>query len=428
MKNTNNKYIPQGGIYLISRIFKQFGLDSFINSCMPKRNPQARYQDSDLLLGLCYSIYSGGSYLEDLNRIRQQLLIPGEFELPSSDALTHRTKQLTVSDKKYVNRKTTTHFFNIPNRLNKVLLRLGVRLNPSWKKQPQIIDYDNTIISTRKGDSNFTYKNLYGYQPAAAFIGRNPIYIEGRNGNSNSQYKINETLKRLLELSQQVGIKAKALRIDGAAFQKKVFNLMRSYKDLTYYIRGKDACQIWHITSDGKIKKAKTSNQVALEYIDIPWYTPGEIDEEHECRLIIYRYKDTDQDQLDLFEGNYRYYCIYTNDYELESLEIIELYNKRGGEEQNFDRLKNDFNWAHPPFNNLSQNTVYLIFTAMAMVLYQWLLRTIGKHFTNLTLNTRIKRFIFIFVNVCVKPVYRGRRWILNIYTNKPYDRLLSGP
>jgi hypothetical protein len=240
-------------------------------------------------------------------------------------------------------------------------------------------------------------------------------------------YLMAQTLERGIDHLKGEGIKIGAIRIDGAGHQQEVFDLISQYHGMQYYIRGKYAISIWQTLYESKPAEKVTVGEKEAEYIDSEWYTPGGIDPENECRVIVYRYEEDNQ-QLDLFEGKYSYYVIYTNDWTLSASEVINLYNQRGRTEQNFDRLKNDFNWSHPPFGTLAMNTAYLIFTAMGCQLYHYLLKIISRVFHELDPEARIKRFIFLFVNVVAKWTYRGRRYILNIYSDKVYDRLLSGP
>ena len=60
-------------------------------------------------------------------------------------------------------------------------------------------------------------------------------------------------------------------------------------------------------------------------------------------------------EQLDLFDGEYTYRCILTNDWDMTDEEIIQHYNKRGTAEQVFDRQNNDFGWAHLPKSFMNQ-------------------------------------------------------------------------
>ena len=424
IKDTKKKYNPQGGIYFIRRIFQQNHIDKFIDECFPGRNKQSVYSDSDLVLGMCYNIFKGGTYFEDMNQVRKDHNVPGYIEFPSSDSVKYRIEQLAESTSIIKTKKSITHEFNINDKLNRILAKLTVRLNPDFKKHEQILDYDNTIITTVKGDSKLCYKEGYGYQPGVIFIGREPVYVEGRNGNSPSTYLMHETLNRGIKTLKAEGVKIGAIRIDGAAYQKNVFKVIRRLKGVRYYIRGKNAISIWNaIYQRDSVGKVLIGTRRA-EYIDHEWFTPEGVGHQNECRVIVYRY-DREDPQMDLFEGRYIYYVIYTNDRTLSPEEIINQYNQRGIAEQNFDRLKNDFNWSHPPFGNLAANTVYLIMTAMGCQLYHYLLRIISKVFHELDPDTRIKRFMLYFVNVVVKWSLHARSYILNVYSDRPYDKLI---
>ena len=62
-------------------------------------------------------------------------------------------------------------------------------------------------------------------------------------------------------------------------------------------------------------------------------------------RLVIQRERRMN-DNLDLWEGEYTYRCILTNDYTSTNREIVEFYNLRGGKERIFDDMNNGFGWA----------------------------------------------------------------------------------
>jgi len=67
--------------------------------------------------------------------------------------------------------------------------------------------------------------------------------------------------------------------------------------------------------------------------------------EDKAYRLVIQRERRLDGEQ-DLWEGEYTYRCILTNDYTSTNREIVEFYNLRGGKERIFDDMNNGFGWA----------------------------------------------------------------------------------
>ena len=74
---------------------------------------------------------------------------------------------------------------------------------------------------------------------------------------------------------------------------------------------------------------------------------------------------------LDLWEGEYTYRCILTNDYESSTREIVEFYNLRGGKERIFDDMNNGFGWDRLPKSFMAENTVFLLLTALIRNFYK---------------------------------------------------------
>lgn len=67
------------------------------------------------------------------------------------------------------------------------------------------------------------------------------------------------------------------------------------------------------------------------------------------CRMVIQRQRRMAGEELDLWEGEYTYCCIITNDYGSTDEEIVEFYNQRGAKERIFDDLDNGFGWNRLP-------------------------------------------------------------------------------
>ena len=75
-------------------------------------------------------------------------------------------------------------------------------------------------------------------------------------------------------------------------------------------------------------------------------------------RLVIQRQRRVDGN-LDLWEGEYTYRCILTNDYTSTNREVVEFYNLRGGKERIFDDMNNGFGLARLPKSFMAENTDY---------------------------------------------------------------------
>ncbi len=355
-----------------------------------------------------------------MNWVKKQLEHPDYLPLPSSDTIHYRIKQLFSEDEHIVSHRGIVHRFNINTPLNKALAALAVRLNPTWRTRGQVLDYDNTIIKTEKPDSSFTYKKYKGYTPGVLFVNGLPLYVEGRGGNSNSKYLMADTLERGINILDNQGIKTKAIRIDGAAYQENVFHWLYSRPELIYYVRAnKEAIHNLDPDRWEPIMVGDTPAQAQIIHSSPPGL------EDHACRKVVYRMINPSEQQ-DLYYGGYTYQFLLTNDIEHSAEYIINFYNQRGNCERAFDILKHDFNWNQLPFASMDQNTVYLIFTAMANLIFDWFKKLLAHRFPTVDITQRVKRFNLYFVNIPGKWIRTARQTKLKIYSTLPYDQLLK--
>ena len=81
-----------------------------------------------------------------MNQVRNDYNVPGYIEFPSSDCVKYRIGQLAESNREIINNQRINHQFNINDKLNSILVKLAVKLNPDFKTHEQTLDYDNTII------------------------------------------------------------------------------------------------------------------------------------------------------------------------------------------------------------------------------------------------------------------------------------------
>ena len=140
-------------------------------------------------------------------------------------------------------------------------------------------------------------------------------------------------------------------------------------------------------------------------------------------RLVIQRQRRIDGD-LDIWEGEYTYRCILTNDYKSSARDIVD-YNLRGGKERIFDDMNNDFGWNRRlPKSFMAQNTVFLLLTALIHNFYKTIMSRLDTKAFGLKKTSRIKAFVFRFISVPAKWIMTARQYVLNIYTeNRAYAK-----
>jgi len=402
---SNRKINPFGGINFVISAVKKKKIDKLIDQQLGKRPKQAKYSYSDIVLSWIYSNLCGAERLEDIQHIKTLFNIPG-LKIPSSDRISQIFRSLVTKTEIFEGKKDIKHQFNIHKPLNDLMLDIILRLNLLKKDQNYLLDYDNTVIECEKYDSMHTYIQCKGYQPGTCFINKIPVYIENRNGNSPAKYKMPETLARCFELLKTKGIKINKFRSDAAAYQKNVLELLSKNSGIEYFIRIQTSKRFEERASFIYQWEKIPNLEIEIGCKQFPVFGKKR-------RVVVTRKKNN--------KGEYVYYGIVTNNETMTNKEVFSFYNQRGAIERNFDDLKNNFNWSRLPFSFLNENTVFLIISAIAYIIYQYIIRKFTKKVKFVKKTFRLKNFIFHFMTV-------GSEWIndtkLKLYTEKNYQIL----
>jgi hypothetical protein len=414
---------PFAGVFFANEEFNKSGLSELIDRQLGSRNSTKGYTYSILLRNLFNLYYCGGDCAEDIQtHVRASLeQIPGNL-VASADTLLRCFGELAVNNTTVVSTSKKEYQFNINGKLNDLNIKLLLLTKQLTKGQYYDFDYDNQIVEHEKYDAKKTYKMNTGYFPGIATIGDKIVYIENRDGNANVKTAQAETLERAYTALKNNGIHIHRSRMDAGSYSEDIVKVAAKNSDF-FYIRANRCDSLTE-----KIRQITDWTQVIIndkEYqvATIPFtnFLP-----EEKYRLVVMREKTGDL-QLDLFEGEkYAYRCILTNDHESTEVEVIEYYNQRGASEKTFDIQNNDFGWNRLPTSNMNSNTAYLLITAMLKNFYNYLVRKVSESFTDILPTSRLKKFIFRFITVPGRYVYQGRQWILQLYTDKPYEKVFT--
>ena len=148
------------------------------------------------------------------------------------------------------------------------------------------------------------------------------------DGNTNVRFHQKDTQKRFFERFEQNRLTINRFRADcGSCSEEIVEEIEKHCK--SFYIRANRCSSLYNDIFALRGWEAEEINGIEFELNSIlveKWKGKA-------YRLVIQRQKRTDGVQ-DLWEGEYTYRCILTNDYESSVREIAEFYNLRGGKER----------------------------------------------------------------------------------------------
>lgn len=408
----SEKLTPFGGIFSIMEQFDAL-LSQTIDTTLGIRSETYGYQYSEIIRSLMCVYFCGGSCVEDVtSHLMRHLTMHPTLRTCSADTILRAVEELTEDNITYTADSGKSYDFNTADAMNNLLVNSLLATGLLQKGNEYDLDFDHQFIETEKYDAKRTYKKFLGYGPGIAVINDTIVGIENRDGNTNVRFHQKDTLERIFKRLESKGISINRARMDCGSCSEEIVDMVKAHSKLFYIRANKCASLLDRFSKLQGWEKGNINNiNFELNSIEVEKW------EGKKYRLIIQRQKREDESQ-DLWEGNYTYRCILTNDYESGKREIVEFYNLRGGKERIFDDMNNGFGWNRLPKSFMGQNTVFLIMTALIRNFYKAIMVKLDTAKFGLSTTSRIKAFTFKFISVPAKWISTSRQMILNVYTD----------
>ena len=391
VRKSSRNVSPYSGISFVVNEIEKASIPHLIDSAFPKRHGKSKYGYADAILSLVYGTMCGANRLDDYAKIKDKVTNSG-INIPSPTTLGRIMREkLSVP-----NVKVGDHEVNINEALNNLMVDMAIHLNQIEQGKKYVLDFDNVTLPCEKEDSTFCYKGFRGYQPGVCFIGEIPVFIEGMNGNNQAAFDQHNTLKRTLDLleSKEVGIRR--FRADAASYQYEVVKLMNE-RGIEFFIRAKSSKSLMEpVTNITKWEPVR----LGLDHIEVASFefTPFVGRNETSYRIVVQR-RPVDRPHHITGE-NFIYRSIITTNRAMSEIDVIWTYNQRGAIELNFAVLNNDWNWNKLPFSYLSENTAYMLITALGLIMYKYIVETFAERVDWVEETDRLKRFRYNVITV----------------------------
>lgn len=408
----SKKLTPFGGIFSIMEQFDSM-LSPVIDSTLGQRWCSIiGYQYSEIVRSLMSVYFCGGSCVEDVtSHLMRHLSYHPVLRTCSSDTILRAIKELTQDNISYKSDQGKTYDFNTADKLNTLLVNALISTGELKDEEGYDVDFDHQFLETEKYDAKPTYKKFLGYRPGVYVIGDKIVSIENSDGNTNVRFYQADAHKRFFAISKSKNIRVNRFRADCGSCSKEIDGEIEKHCK-HFYIRANRCSSLYDDIFALRGWKTEEINGIQFELNSIlveKW--------EGRCyRLVNQRQRRTSGD-LDLWEGEYTYRCILTNDYKSSTRDIVEFYNLRGGKERIFDDMNNGFGWNRLPKSFMAENTVFLLLTALIHNFYKTIMSRLDTKAFGLKKTSRIKAFVFRFISVPAKWIMTARRYVLNIYT-----------
>ena len=408
----SEKITPFGEIFHVRELYSRY-VGPVIDKVLGLRCTSYGYQYSEIVGSLSSVYFCGGDCVEDVtSHLMPHLSLHPTIRTCSSDTILRGISELATANTTYVSDTGKSYDFNTATKLNRLLVKALMNTGQLVSGESYDLDFDHQFIETEKYDAKMTYKKFTGYSPGVAVIGDLIVGIENRDGNANVRFHQQDTLERIFSNLEQNDIHVRRARMDCGSCSREIVETVEKHSE-HFYIRANRCGSLYDSLLALRGWKREVINGIEYELNSI-------ITEKWEgmaYRLVIQRERRMGGEQ-DLWEGEYTYRCILTNDYTSTNRGIVEFYNLRGGKERIFEDLNNGFGWARLPKSFMAENTVFLLLTAIIRNFYKFLMDRLDAKAFGLRKCSRIKAFVFKFTSVPAKWIRTARHYELNIYTH----------
>jgi hypothetical protein len=437
--------VSAGGIGVVQLVAEHLGLPERLNELgILKR--QLPYHDSDHILTVAYNLLTGGTCLEDVERLRTDgvfLDALGTDRIPDPTTLGDYTRRFDSEEKCVA----------LQHALNRIRLR-------AWAEQPEsffaqaTIDIDGTCCATDgncKSGTGIDYKGQLGYQPVLVSLAQTgeSLFLVNRPGNANAAAGAARWEDQAIDLVREAGFRRVTLRGDTAFSQASeldrwdadrvrfIFGL-RISKSLENKLESRSA-RSWRRLERPAKYEVQTEprgrrHDYRQERIQERGYRDYRLDHEdvtdfeyrpsrcqNSFRLVVVRKTIRVEGNQRLLEPEIRYFAYVTNDTRSSAEDIVFEANQRCNQERLIEELKNQVHAMRMPVDNLHSNWAYMLMASLAHSLSIWcrlLLPETGRwakkrhEEKRAVLRMSFRRFVARFVQIPAQIIRSARRTI----------------
>jgi hypothetical protein len=419
-----------GGIGLVNKIANTIGLQKFIDDNLGLFKIHNPYFESDHILTMAYNILCGGTCLEDIERLRNDISFLdalGAKRIPAPTTAGDFLRRFKAND--------VIQLMNILNSLNKTIWNATVKK----KSTDAILDIDDTIqmvYGEKKEGIALSYNGKWGFAPLVITevnTGTH-LYLVNRSGNKTFDSKVSDWIDKSIETVKD-NFKNIYIRGDSEFcltedFDKwnKIGNFFTfSYKCLNTLVYkalllpGNKWRRLWREKKhedNGKPNYKQTFIQekgyrdirLIKEYVAEFRYQPSKCKKEYRM-IAVKKIIEVTEGQDFLFEEN-RFFFYITNIEHMTPEEIIRFINGRCNHENKIQQLK-DKDGVHAlkmPAAEFTANWAYMVIGALAWNMKSWVgLFMKSKSKSEEVISMEMKRFQNYLINIPCQIITSGR-------------------
>ena len=396
------------GLVLVRQLIERLGVARAIDAGVRVLQRCKWYRESDHILTLIYSMISGGSRLQDVNRLGQDDALK---RVLGSDRIPHAT---TIGkflwrfgdDQQDKQRQGLAELRDTTEAVQQE----AFGMLPRERRKVATLDWDSSIhevYGQKKEGADFAYDNTWSYSALYGTLAEtgDVLYLGLREGYRHTSYGTKEvlpgTIERVSKHFRQV-----RMRADSGYYSQALVNICEQ-RGVEFFIVAKQHRNLmnavreipeshWKSFADRDLqaddrrrrrrRRANLKRKIAIRrkpnsrFKGAPeiagmMFKPKSWNKAR--RYVIKRTPivDKDDQQLYLDDGLRRYvYWIVVNNSKRSNEQVLRIAQGRGNQENLIKDFKYGLGLAHIPTGSLAANQAYFMIAALAWNLKTWML------------------------------------------------------
>jgi hypothetical protein len=443
-----------GGIGLVHEFVRHLGLVKSLDDNVQVLKRHFPYHESDHILTQTYNLMTGGTCIEDIERLRQDqayLDVLGAERVPDPT---------TAGD--FLRRFGKDSLRGLQHAMDDVRPKVWAKL-PRKLRDLAVIDVDGTLAPTEgecKAGMGISYKGNWGYHPLVVTLANTGevMSVANRPGNETSHQGAAWHVDQAIDQVLSGGFRRARVRGDTAFSLTENFD--RWDAEEVEFVFGFPAHQglvdhadlleesAWQVLRRRKKHKRRGAartrpENVKQRIVQENEYTNLELEEEHitefpyqpaACakpyRMIVLRKRiRVTKGQLRLRdEIRYFFYVTNASKQELRAERVVFEANDRCDQENVIEQLKNGVHAMRVPSDGLDSNWAWMLIASLAWNIKQWMgvsLPKTMKHEGEEIGRMEFRRFLRCLMFLPCQVVHAARRTVLRILAYSPWARVL---
>jgi hypothetical protein len=394
---------PYGGLAAMHRLVTKLGLVDAINERVRLLKIHLPYHESDHVLNMAYNVLTGGTRLEDIERLRHDVAY---MNAVGADLIPDPT---TAGD--FCRRFAEDDVVSLMDAVNAVRPALWRGRGRDLLAPVAYVDVDGTIVPTsgsRKQGMDISYKGIWGYAPLIVTLAntREVLYLVNRPGNAPSHSDAATWIDKAIEL---VTPHAPRVCLRGDTDFSLTAHLDR-WADRVDFVFGMDNnaalrriaeslnASAWsrlhrpapYEPHTGKRRARRDNHKQRIvterEYLNLELnhedvavfdYKPGKCRRAY--RVVALRKNISRTRGENVLLDEIRYFFYITTYTDKTAAEIVALANDRCDQENIIGQLKSGINALRVPLYDLVSNWAYMFIAALAWNLKAWFAMTMHR-------------------------------------------------